>query len=209
MMRRRKLPLAILLLAAAPSPSWAGIILDGDVLTNNDSSSFVNPPPNSKRLFAPGSPSKNQVVDHSPTFSSTSTLPFNNAYTYLGPTGAPVGSVSSSLSAGVSYAQLGAGLFQITAFVVDSNEGHTLNNSGWRSTNTASNTAETEFTLTAPMYYLYHQTSAESETGAYTNVGTSGNLANVSVGTVVSGLSVLSAFGNEGVVPTLDLTMSG
>jgi hypothetical protein len=206
-MRHFALVLALAALAA-PSTARAGVIFGGNGLQNNDSSSFVNPPPNQTRHFAPGSPSRNSTGNSSPTLGSTTTLPFNNAYTYLDVTGAPVGSVASSLSSSVSYTQAGPGAVRITASFTGSNEGHTLNNSGWRSTNTSSDFIEAVFRLTTPMAFTYHETSVESETGAYTNVGTAGSLQGGGLGTIVSDTSILSVFGNEGSIP-LDMTVTG
>jgi hypothetical protein len=208
-MRRLALALALTALAAAPSASRAGIILGANGLINNDSSSFVNPPPNQTRHNAPGSPSSNSLINFPPTIGSTTTLPFNNAYTLSDLSGAAVGSVASSLSASLSYTPVGSNGLRITASLSDTNEGHTLNNSGWRSTNTSQNEIYAVFTLTTPMYYTYHQTSSESATGTYTNVGTSGSFTGSGLGTIASGVSVLNVYGNEGTVPTLDMTSTG
>jgi hypothetical protein len=208
-MRPLALSLALVALAAAPSASRAGFIVDGHELTNDDSSSFVNPSPNIQRHFPTGSPSENSLFKGNPTFPGTTTLPFNNAYTYLDPTGMRVGSVASSLSISLSYTQLTPSTLRISASLSDTNEGHTLNNSGWRSTNTAQSALFTEFSLTTPMYYSYHQTSSESATGAYLNVGTTGSLVAVGKGTIISGLSILNREGDEGTVPVLDITATG
>jgi hypothetical protein len=199
--------LILVALAVAPSASQAGVIFHGNSLENNDSSSFVNPAPNITRHFAPGSPSSNSLTNFSHLLGTTTTLPFNNSYTFIDSAGSPVGSVASSLTSSLSYAQVGPDAVRLTAAFTGSNEGHTLNSSGWRATNTSSDEIAAIFTLTTPMHFVYHELSVESETGAYTDVGTVGRL-NGSGGTIVSGASILSAFGNQGTSP-LDMTVTG
>jgi hypothetical protein len=207
-MRRLVFSLSLAASAVLVPALRADIILGGYGIGNNDSASFVSPPPDVTRYFPSGSPSSNNLSNPAATLGSTVTLPLSTAYTFMDPTGTSVGSTALSESLSLMYQQLAPGIVQISASVSGSNEGHTLNDSGWRSTETASNFGFAAFALTAPMLFNYHQTSSEGFTGAYTNVGTNAYLTGPP-GTISGGPSVLSVYGNEGTVPTLDYTTSG
>jgi hypothetical protein len=195
-----RLSLAFAALAAAPSASQADVILGSNVLFNADEAFFLTPG-RKMNFFPPGSPNSNSQVNKSPTVPGSYCLAFSNSYTYLDNTGRPVGATDSATTTHVCYQQLTPSSLRISTTVTVSNDGHTLNNSGWHAGDVA--TAEVQaidFMIGAPMRFTYHETSLESETGAYTFIGTGGSLSKGST-TIASGLSYLNVFGNEGQRP--------
>jgi hypothetical protein len=184
----------------------ADIILGGNELFNANQTAFVTPPP-TQVIDPPGSPSS-IVISNFPN-SGNNTLPYSASYTQSDSNGQVVGSVSGSSSANLNYLTVTPDTVQFTASVSTSASGTSLAGTAWRAGTVETSIVEQAFTVTSATNFVWHETSSESASDAYILSGSNAYLQGPGSGPVATGVSYLDVYGNQGTVPTLDLTVTG
>jgi hypothetical protein len=207
---RRRLPFVRLLVGLfaavgvlTGSTARAGIILGGNGLGNQETLAITNPSGSTGYVTPPGFPVTNSQANSSLTVPGSYSLPLSASYQDN------LVSVSETSSAGLDLARVGPQGLQITPSVNTAIDVATLNHSGYRPSTVNAATSYVAFTLDTPMYYTLREQSTESlssniasGSGGFLEGGPKGN-------TIASWVSYLDVYGNEGTVPSLDVTVQG
>jgi hypothetical protein len=193
---------AVVLLLAGAGQGKAGVILGGNGLGNAETLAITNASGSSGYVVPPGFPVTNSQLSSSLTVPGSSSLPLSASYqdNFV--------SVSETSSAGLDLANVSQGI-QITPSVNTSIDVATLNHSGYRPSTVNAATSYVGFSLNTPMLYTLREQSTESLSSViYT--GSGGFLeGGPKRNTIALWVSYLDVFGNEGTVPSLDVTVKG